>query len=553
MKILNHKNELFELLNNSLIEYNKKNTTNLSLIITGSYALSEYKLTNRKPNDIDLSFVGNTNFYVEKDFIYFLNSKINSFIEREDDNLITLNSTKFGKIEFVLFNHIDKSWIKPINEFLYIVDSIFLILGKITMLNYIMSDYYLHNDKYEKITNTLNDIIFIDNKINFFENVNYEEIKPYLFAIINNSCLIFIYYKYDKFLWWQKYNYFIEQNKIFMPIFLKINDFFENIKKIKNITNFISFNEILVKNFHDGFMEKIINDYDFISPSGNEDIFINKIFNNVNKINGGYILNENETSNLLFISHSDEATGILVNDQIYNLGTINWKPTNNLDLYDIKGNKIYQNIKFKINDNYIFSSEKNIKINRPKIEFLNKNEIKLNNKQPYFIVSNEKSKIKNFNFSNRNNDNKINVFLLKWVIQNFTKIPNILLTKSEEVGLSGIKSLKKNIKSNMCVNFEVSEQDNWEKHGILIRIADFFTPLKIDFFDKISNLLNIYSIPYDIYYGSGSTDITELNDINNSITIAIPSNSIHSMSSMINIINIVYLLKSIWILNENLN
>ncbi|WP_373437244.1 hypothetical protein, partial [Metamycoplasma equirhinis] len=85
-------------------------------------------------------------------------------------------------------------------------------------------------------------------KINFFENVNYEEIKPYLFAIINNSCLIFIYYKYDKFLWWQKYNYFIEQNKIFMPIFLKINDFFENIKKIKNITNFISFNEILVKN-----------------------------------------------------------------------------------------------------------------------------------------------------------------------------------------------------------------------------------------------------------------------------------------------------------------
>ena len=109
MKILNHKNELFELLNNSLIEYNKKNTTNLSLIITGSYALSEYKLTNRKPNDIDLSFVGNTNFYVEKDFIYFLNSKINSFIEREDDNLITLNSTKFGKIEFVLFNHIDKS------------------------------------------------------------------------------------------------------------------------------------------------------------------------------------------------------------------------------------------------------------------------------------------------------------------------------------------------------------------------------------------------------------------------------------------------------------
>ncbi|TPD98240.1 hypothetical protein R9B83_00675 [Metamycoplasma equirhinis] len=224
-----------------------------------------------------------------------------------------------------------------------------------------------------------------------------------------------------------------------------------------------------------------------------------------------------------------------------------------MDLYDIKGNKIYQNIKFKINDNYIFSSEKNIKINRPKIEFLNKNEIKLNNKQPYFIVSNEKSKIKNFNFSNRNNDNKINVFLLKWVIQNFTKIPNILLTKSEEVGLSGIKSLKKNIKSNMCVNFEVSEQDNWEKHGILIRIADFFTPLKIDFFDKISNLLNIYSIPYDIYYGSGSTDITELNDIDNSITIAIPSNSIHSMSSMINIINIIYLLKSIWILNENLN
>ena len=69
------------------------------------------------------------------------------------------------------------------------------------MLNYIMSDYYLHNDKYEKITNTLNDIIFIDNKINFFENVNYEEIKPYLFAIINNSCLIFIYYKYNKFLW----------------------------------------------------------------------------------------------------------------------------------------------------------------------------------------------------------------------------------------------------------------------------------------------------------------------------------------------------------------
>lgn len=557
MKILNHKQNVIKILQKTLDEFNKLKSKKVSVIIKGSYVLKLKNIIDRTPNDIDLFFLNNENLSTKREFIHFLTKKLKANINREDDNLITIQTSNYGKIEFILFESIDESLIEKIDKNIFITNIDFLFLGKIFMLNYVMSKYYLHNDKNEKIQTTLLDLINISKKTNFFENYQISHLKKNIYNLINNSTFIYIYYKYEDFLWWKtEYLNFELKNEEQQQMLQKIALFFEEIDKDQEIKNYIELNKQIIKSFYDGFINQILEKYNTISPSGNEQIFINQIFDNITKSEGAFKL-ENNNSNLVFLSRCDEVMEILLDGNIYNSGNIIWQKSNDLNVFDSTGKLISENLAFKSNDDYVFSAEKNIKINKPRIELINHNLDELFSKSaktPFYVVSNEKPAVKNFNLLSRNHDNKINVFVLKWLRENTDKVPNIFLTSSEEIGLKGIKETKKLIgEQKICINLEVSQWNKWENHNLLIRVADSFTPLNNKILEKVTKIFEKFSIPYKLYYVSDSTDISEISESHNGITIAIPADSIHTMKSRISILNLIYMMKITRILNEEFN
>ncbi|MEJ1834851.1 hypothetical protein [Mycoplasmopsis synoviae] len=115
--------------------------------------------------------------------------------------------------------------------------------------------------------------------------------------------------------------------------------------------------------------------------------------------------------------------------------------------------------------------------------------------------------------------------------------------------LKKIKIEYKKIKS--IINIESSESDQWDIEGILIRVSDTFKAVNLSLLEKLKKLCNKYSLPYHLYFGSGSTDITEL-QYENSITIALPADKIHSYESNVLSKNMYYMLIFMELINEEI-
>ncbi|TQC51333.1 hypothetical protein E1I18_03100 [Mycoplasmopsis mucosicanis] len=553
MKSLNLK-EKIDYITSILSKYNQTNQTNLKIIIKGSAILSTKNLIDREPNDIDICFVNNENLQVRREFISYL-TKIGGFeILRSDDNLITIFNKQFGNVEFILFEYIDTRWIENAGDNIYFTNIDYLLVGKITMLTYVMSSYYLHSDKEQKINNTISDLKLINEATKVLDNFDIDNYKSVLLNLINNSTLIYVYYKYDKFLWWEEsYNSFKVEKDELKATFNKIKTIFARFSNDKDVLNYIRFNSRLISNFHSNLIDTMLKKYSLISPPGNEKILVQNLFDKYSDKNGYYEIFKG-ASNVFINAHCDEVMGLIVDNKIYSLGTLNWIDKCKINIFDDAGNLIAKNLDIRTENNYVFSPEKNVKINRPKAliqnnAFINEN----SHKNIYYCASNVEPIVQNFNFTSRNNDNKINVFLLNWLCKNDELKSNVILTKSEEVYLNGAKSLKNTIKSNYFINLETSQYEKWQNQGLLIRIADFFTTYKPIITNKIMNILDKYSIPFSNYFGSGSSDITELSQNEYSITLALPCDLIHSMNSSICIFNIIYMLQAIFIIDKELN
>lgn len=138
-------------------------------------------------------------------------------------------------------------------------------------------------------------------------------------------------------------------------------------------------------------------------------------------------------------------------------------------------------------------------------------------------------------------------------LNSFSSI-NYIFTTREKILLQSSKEnknwiQKKKIKS--IINIESSESDQWDIEGILIRVSDTFTAVNLSLLEKLKKLCNKYSLPYHLYFGSGSTDITEL-QYENSITIALPADKIHSYESNVLSKNMYYMLIFMELINEEI-
>ncbi len=211
--------------------------------------------------------MNNEDLPTKRNFIHYLIKKLKGSLIREDDNLITFNTLKYGKIEFILFEYIDKQFISKIDEYVYGANIRHLYFSKVSMLNYVMSDYYLHNDKEEKIITTLKDILEIeknsDELVETFENEGdrYSYIEPILISIITNTMFIDIYYQYDHLLWWEdKYLNYETDNKEFKTLLKRIAAFFEKFNKIASLKKYLEIANSLVKDFYNGKIQQILLD-----------------------------------------------------------------------------------------------------------------------------------------------------------------------------------------------------------------------------------------------------------------------------------------------------
>ncbi|MGX9340145.1 hypothetical protein ACWXVM_02310 [Mycoplasma sp. 2261] len=232
-------------------DFNEFHSTDIKIIIKGSAVLKLNELIKRNPNDIDICFFNNENLETKRAFIRYI-TKIGDFkLLREDDNLITIENLEFGKVEFILFEYLHVDWLNKIDSNLYFVNSDFMIIGKILMLTYVMSSYYPHNDKMEKIIATISDLNHLDNLTSFLDNFKLNNYKTLIMNLINNSTLIFIYYKYKEFLWWKnEYEDFEIQDPGLLQTFNKVKHIFKQINNDKEISDYINFNSKIIESFY---------------------------------------------------------------------------------------------------------------------------------------------------------------------------------------------------------------------------------------------------------------------------------------------------------------
>ncbi|MCP9306836.1 M28 family peptidase [Mesomycoplasma ovipneumoniae] len=524
-----------------ICKFNKENNLNLQIFLKGSYLFWKENFITRKPNDLDLGFV-NCSFRQRQEFINFILQEKNAELIKKDDNLQILRINGFI-IEFIVLETINKQFLKESQyKNLYELKIKYAFFQKIAMMGYVLSPVFPH-DSNKKMLSIIDDLNISWNILSKNpDNINYQSEKNFFQNSLWNSFFIYWFYNYDKmldkyfdFLKLQSYNNYFDQSLknyiynflTFMKEQFKSNlDFFDKILKNKQI-----------------YTNMMVNFLNFPSIPGFEKKYIEKLFGDKihKKTNGGYLSKNNKNNNVLFVNHSDEVGGIAIAGEVFNQGTT-YFDSGVFEIFDQNSEKINEISCVKV-DNLVFSEEESRKINRPNLKCLG-----IPENGTYQVLPKSKVKISGFTIFSRNQDNKISNILAR-ILLHIDKNFDILLTTKEELQLQGTKDffVTNQIKKyKFLVNIDVCEDQNWDNEGIKIRVADTFTAHNIVFYNKIVEIFQKNSIPFEPYFGSGWTDITNFQN-QNAITLSIPVSKIHSNSSMSLIKNFFFLL---WICKE---
>ncbi|WP_033160874.1 hypothetical protein [[Mycoplasma] collis] len=536
--------ELF--LNNKIKIFKKNNPKNLELklILKGSYVLKKNNQINRNFNDIDICFSHNTKQSTKEKFLLFLKQEIKD--STYDENLFVFY-WKNIKIEFIALENINLKFCKQIkNSDLFFLKLNFHIFQVFLSLAYIMVPVFQHNRE-QKILNIEKDLTKILNFNTLNLNINEKINEEFLMSQIYTSTIISFHYNY-KYL---PINNFLNNFKKF-NFLEKILNFWDsinvNIKLKKIISNSNNFLYILSNE-----KENMIDFLKFPSLPGFEISIINKFLNkldslkdkntyDVENINNNFILLSNQKNKILYTINSDEVGGILFNNKIYDLGKINWgsKP---ICIYDQNSNYLKTILSKKQNDD-IFSAKKIKKINKFNLLLTKKNDFKKN--EIYQILPESKFDINSKELSSRNLDNRLNLLLFYYF---FITKKDFVLTTKKEVGSTPFKDVefKNKINAfNKIINLEIFEIPDWDTEKILIKVADNFSVANMKLINEIKNFLDTYYIPYKLFFDTKSAHITEFQNFNNSITISIGANKIHSTFSKATLKNFLYLMNFIW-------
>lgn len=525
-----------------LQEFNKKEGLNLRIFLKGSYIHWSKKLIERVPNDLDFGFLNGPLIWRQK-FITFLLAEKFAVPIRVDENLKILKINNIN-VEFILLETIPEEFLEKTeweNIWKTSVESAFF--KKILMMTYVLDDVYPHNS-HQKMTSIIADLVMFWNKFRNKNLLEYSLHKKEFLVASWNSFFIYLYYNYDRML---EIHFDVKKlDKYLANVLPDLKDFiygfFNYVKNTKSIYDLGMFFDKIQKNIAK--INKSLTDFlNFPSLTGFEEPFIKKIL--IGKITkstkGGTFSLNNPKKNTLFIAHTDEVGGIVINGEVFNQGSPYWE-SGIFEVFDKNGEKTGQ-ISCQKADNLIFSDEKQRKINRPNLVCE-----KIDQKEIYQILPKNKLKVAKFVIWARNHDNKISNLVLKTLVD-FISDANIVLTTKEEIQLQGTKDkeLIQEVENyKFLINLDVSEDENWDVEGVKIRVADPFMAYNSDIYEKVKNLFNENGLEFRPFFGSGSTDITNFQN-KNAITLSIPASKIHSNNSKILLKNFFYLL---WICKE---
>ncbi|MCE6090569.1 hypothetical protein J7894_00355 [Mycoplasmopsis agalactiae] len=538
-----------EYIEQCLDTFNKNKKCSLKLVLKGSYLLYSEKIITRKPNDIDFCFMQDSPYYLRLEFINYLLSSSTASLIKKDDNLVILLIDNVA-VEFILFESMEEKFTKQYKNYknIYAIEAKYAIVHLICSISYSSSKYFL-KDKTKRIMQIASDLNFITTNSPAILDFNNDKhnIKSFLLSTSWNTFFINKYYKYKTFL---DYTFnprdFLTKNsttfnKKSLYLIRETWNIYQKSKILKEKNYFL--NELMINS--ERLENLLLNGWTHPSLPGLEAKFIKSVFikNKITNINNNAFLVTKsciKKRNVLFLAHIDEIGGLVINNEAFFQGTTYWKNgmfnLYNLDnefIVEVNGNSI---------DNLVYSQEKNRKINRPQIN-LNILDKDLDSELGQILPA-TKTKASEIDITARNHDNRLSVLLLNHLLNDLDININICLSTKEEILLRGIRDIKVKKylgKFKNIINFEVSESDFWDSENILIRVADTFTNVNKKLLSKVTKICNDYAIPYKLYFGSGSTDATEIRNTD-AITIAIPANSIHSMSSTVIVKNIYYTL-----------
>lgn len=521
-------------------KFNLSTKLNIKLVVKGSYILSYKNLINRPINDLDFTFTSENSLEDKQKFFTFLAQQLKINYQINDYNLYVFWLENV-KIEFTTLDSFENQYCFSLSNFqnILFLKKYYAVIQKISSYCYILSHKYIKDDREVKVLNTNSDLQEILAKIDFLKIIEEKKEKiTYFFHRHNiNSFYIYVHYKYENWLFLDKNSYFFQK---YMP--QNVYQIIQKLYSLPGIELGIKKMDFLLENYN-FFAQNLIEKYDEISLSGLEEKFLQKFSFIKEKNLWKKIGSQNK---ILLIGHADEVGGLIINAKVYNVGTIFWK-SEFYNIFDLDNNFLAKT-QGKPAENIIFSHEKNQKINRPRLEI----DLSLPKDKIYQIIPHKNFEIlKSFFAVSRNFDNKINVFNLDFFVSTNQKF-DCLITTKEEIGLKGIKNFKNDIffaKYKLIVNLEVSENENYSQNKVLVRVADFFNSInkKVIFF--VQKIFEKYAIPYEFFYGSGSTDATELSNFN-VLTLAIPADKIHSTSSKINLQNLFMLQYFLLLLQE---
>lgn len=526
-------------------QFNKETNSDLKIILKGSVVFwLQQQAKENMPADLDV-VLWSTSYETKLAFLQFLQTNEKIEIIKNDGNLFIFNLDSLT-IEIILLEQLNLKFTTSSHwDGILLLKGKWLFTQKLLALPYIMSDYFPH-DRDKKIRRTIEQLSKWKIVINVSELFNNETLD-FLKHCLWNSFFIFYKYNYTEMLIFDygKKDFYknLTKDSEIVKIIVKFYEFFAHDQKIQRI---VKIGEKILKNkeFINNFL---LNNYYIPSLPGTEVNFLNKVFGIEKKNFKGFHLKENNTKEKkLFISHSDEAGGLLVGNNVYNLGTHNWI-SGEYDLYNLDGEYVKQ-VNGTAITSEVYSKEYKSKTASKQLEIDYDNY----DNQILQVVSSQKPEFNDCYFITRNHDNRINALLLSLVEDSKISNLNYLITTREEVQLQSSKL--KEVKDIICAkdyiyNLEVSKHQNWDNENLLIRVADFYTGINPKMLQHISKIFNQYALPFQYYFGAGSTDQTEF-QFENSMTIAIPANEIHSYSSKIFHKNIFYMLFAIGILNE---
>lgn len=541
--------QIFKKLSELILKFNKETNSNLQIILKGSVLFwLDHQTNDNAPGDLDVILFENS-FEKKLAFLNFLESNAKIEIIKNDGNLFIFNFENIT-IEIILLEYLDEKFATNSQwEGILLLKKKWLFIQKLLALPYIMSDYFPH-DRDKKIRRTLEQLSKWKNIVDL-DSLYDDESIGFLRSCLWNSFFIFYKYNYKQMLifdYGNKADYMkITNDQEVIDIIVKFYDAFSADEKIQQI---VKIGEKIL-NHKEAITDFLLNNYQIPSLPGAESKFLSSIFeldHNSDSLNLFYFKKNNENKTI-FVSHCDETGGVVIGNNVYNLGTYNWISAK-YDLYNLEGKFIKQINANQINDEK-YSKEFQTKVARNRVEIDEQN----NNDQIFQMVSSQKAEFDDFYFTTRNHDNRINVLGLNFLDK--TKLSNInyLITTREEVQLQSSKTsqVKQIIKQNKYIyNLEVSKHPNWDNENLLIRVADFYTGINTKMIARITKIFNDYAIPFKYYFGAGSTDQTEF-QFENSLTLAIPANDVHSYSSKIFNKNIFYMLFTIAILNDALS